>query len=413
MNREVLVIGSGAREHALVHALKSSEARVWASPGNGGISDEAEVVDGRSWQDIRDRFRDGRPLVVIGPEVPLAEGWSDGLRAAGFPVVGPSQAAAQLESSKRAAKEIMQRYHIPAARSRTAYSAQELAEWIRQESQWPKVLKQSGLAAGKGVVVVPHREAAEEVLRRWSGLQVWQEGVLYEDFLEGRELSVQVVTNGRDYQWLPVSQDYKRLSPDPQSPNTGGMGAVAPAIQLSDAMRDRINRRVFDPVMQFLADERLTYRGILYAGLMMTDDGPYVLEYNVRLGDPETEAVLPVLDLDWVAFWSQVACGEVPIIPAPSRSAVAVVMAAQGYPEKPQTGLPIRLGSAQADTLVFHAGTQRDGSHWQSQGGRVLTVVGLGKTIDDARSRAYARVRSIDFPGSYYRMDIGQALDGV
>lgn len=411
MNREVLVIGSGAREHALVHALKASEARVWSSPGNGGISDEAEIVEARSWQDIRDRFGDARPLVVIGPEVPLAEGWSDGLREAGFSVVGPSQAAARLESSKRAAKEMMQRYHIPAAHSRTAHSPQELSEWIRQESHWPKVLKQSGLAAGKGVAVVPHREAAEDVLRRWSGLHVWEEGVLFEDFLEGMELSVQVVTNGRDYQWLPVSRDYKRLTPDPKSPNTGGMGAMAPAVQLSDGMRDRIDRQVFDPVMQFLADERLTYRGILYAGLMMTVDGPYVLEYNVRLGDPETQAVLPVLDLDWVDFWSQVAAGEVPVIPEPSRSAVAVVIAAQGYPENPKTGLPIHLGSPQADTLVFHAGTRRKRDHWQSHGGRVLTVVGLGQTLDDARSRAYARVRSIDFPESYYREDIGQVVD--
>ncbi len=408
MDRKVLVIGSGAREHALVHALRTSEARVWASPGNGGISEEAEIVDAGSWQEIRDRFADTRPLVVIGPEVPLAEGWSDGLREAGIPVVGPSQAAARLESSKRMAKEIMQRYHIPAARSRTAHSPQELAEWIRQESRWPKVFKQSRLAAGKGVVVVPNQQAAKTLLTRWAGLDaVWQDGVLYEDFLEGTELSVQVVTNGRDYRWLPVAQDYKRLTPDPESPNTGGMGAVAPALHLPVGMTETINRQVFDPIMQFLQDERLTYRGVLYAGLMMTADGPYVLEYNVRLGDPETEAIVPVLDLDWVEFWSQVAAGEVPSIPEPSRSAVAVVMAAHGYPDSPKTGMPIHLGSAQSNTLVFHAGTRRNEDDWESQGGRVLTVVGLGSTIDEARSHAYERIRHIDFPDSYYREDIG------
>lgn len=407
--REALVIGSGAREHALVQGLKASGARVWATPGNGGIAQDAEILALSTPDAVADTFGDRRPLVVIGPEAALAEGWSDVLRQRGFPVVGPSQQGAALESSKRLAKAVMQRYRIPTAVARTAHHPTELADWIRAEAQWPKVLKQSGLAQGKGVRIVRDGPEALAVLELWAGdAGIWQNGVLFEDYLSGYELSVQVVTNGRDYRWLPVAQDYKRLTPDAESPNTGGMGAVAP-IPIDSQIQEHISRTVFDPMMAYLQDTGILYRGVLYAGLMMTAEGPRVLEFNVRLGDPETQAIVPLMTGDWWEFWWSVSQGEIPVVETSGSASVAVVLAAAGYPDRPRTGLPIQLGQDLPGTRIYHAATRPSGGHWESQGGRVLTVVGLGQNQAEARRLAYERVASIDFANSYHRGDIGQA----
>ncbi|MCY0878643.1 MAG: phosphoribosylamine--glycine ligase [Firmicutes bacterium] len=406
--RDVLVIGSGAREHALVAGLVASGARVWACPGNGGMAQEATLVPATSVRDIIDYFGDRRPLVVIGPEAPLAAGWADVLREAGFAVVGPSRAAAELESQKRVAKAVMARYSIPTAEARVTFSAEELAAWIRQESRWPHVMKQSGLAQGKGVRVVQGPDDAWATWEEWRHqTHIWRDGVLWEEYLAGYEVSVQVVTNGREYAWLPVAQDYKRLSPDEASPNTGGMGAVAPIAAVDDALRATINRRIIDPVMQYLSDEQLVYRGVLYAGLMITREGPFVLEFNVRLGDPETQAVLPLVAVNWVDFWAAVSQGERVQVPQPQGASVGVVMASPGYPDNPRIGLGLSLGEDLPETFVFHAATRWQDGRWATTGGRVLTVVGLGPTVSDARERAYRRVRNIDFPEGYYRPDIG------
>lgn len=408
MERQAVVIGGGAREHALVHGLAPYTERLWATPGNGGMAREAELFEAASPDELIHFFGSHRPLVVIGPEAPLAKGWSDVLRRADFPVVGPSEAASRLESSKRFAKEVMRASRIPTARARTAHRPEELLSWIANEDRWPKVIKQSGLAQGKGVAIAADRADAQAVADVLvAKASVWEDGVLFEDYLAGYELSVQVVTNGRDYQWLPVAKDYKRLTPDPQSPNTGGMGATAP-VMVESGLVSRINRQVFDPLMEYLQREQLDYRGVLYAGLMVTHDGPMVLEFNVRLGDPETEVIVPILDVDWYRFWWDVSQGVVPHIPAPTKTAVAVVMAAEGYPGTPRTGMPIDLGTEGDATIVFHAGTQVRGHQYESRGGRVLAVVGAAETLDGARRTVYERLSRVGFPHSYYRPDIGQ-----
>lgn len=408
MNKEVIVIGAGAREHALAYGLRTSGARVYAMPGNAGMAQDVEILGDLRPDGIISYFAGRRPLVVIGPEAPLAEGWADVFRREGFPVVGPSEEAAQLESSKRFAKEVMQECGMPTAQARTAFGPDELTAWVEAEVCWPKVIKQSGLAAGKGVIIVSNRDAAHEVIEDWRGqAQTWAQGVLFEDYLEGYEISVQIITNGREYQWLPVAQDYKRLTPAPDSPNTGGMGAVAPII-LEPSLVSTINRQIFDPMMRYLTNQQWVYRGVLYAGLMITGDGPLVLEFNVRLGDPECEVIVPLLDVDWYEFWLALAHGEVPRVPATRDAAVGVVLAARGYPAAPQAGMGIKLGEDQDRSVVYHAGTtRRDDGEWVSRGGRVLTVVGIGDTVQQARFNAYRRVAAIDFPQSYFRPDIG------
>lgn len=404
--KEALVIGGGAREHALVWGLKESGAKVYASPGNAGIGRDAELVSASSPEDLQTFFGARRPLVVVGPEVPLANGWADQLRAQGFPVVGPSARAARLESSKRLAKQVMRQYGIPTAESRTAYSPEKLAGLIRECVHWPMVMKQSGLAQGKGVVIVEDAGMADRVVNQWSAQDVWQDGVLFEEFLEGYEVSVQVVTNGHAYVWLPVSRDYKRLTPSTASPNTGGMGAVAP-VPLDPGLVDAIDRLVLQPVMTYLTEEALFYRGVLYAGLMITNRGIRVLEFNVRLGDPESQAILPLLQVDWWEFWYQVSQGQLPKVARPTQHAVAVVMAAEGYPGNPVRGMAIDLGNDLPDTRIFHAGTSGD-DPLISQGGRVLTVTGWGASSMEARRKAYRRIDHIRFPRSYFRLDIGE-----
>lgn len=407
MLREAIVIGSGAREHALVHALRTSGAQVYAIPGNAGIAEEADIIRVDRPQAVVQKFAHTKPLIVVGPEAPLAEGWADILRDGGFSVVGPSRLAAQLESSKRLSKEIMVQCGVPTAKARVTTEPETLRRWIMEETHWPKVLKQSGLAAGKGVSVVSDIDQAIDTLERWQNRnEIWKDGVLFEECLDGYEISVEVLTNGRTYTWLPVAQDYKRLTAQPDSPNTGGMGAMAPLV-LEPSLIETINRTIFDPVMRYLSERQWVFRGVLYAGLMVTSRGPMALEFNVRLGDPETEVILPILPVDWFDFWMALAAGKLPEVPKPSGAAVGVVMAAPGYPDAPVSGTSIHLGQDQPHTRIYHGGTRKTAQGWESQGGRVLTVVGTGDTIAQARERAYRRIQSLDFPGGFHRQDIG------
>jgi phosphoribosylamine--glycine ligase len=275
------------------------------------------------------------------------------------------------------------------------------------------VLKQSRLAQGKGVVVATDRDEGLEAIARWSGdPHVYDDGILAEECLVGREVSVHILTNGKDYVWLPLAQDYKRLNADPHSPNTGGMGAYAPVDWLSCQERKKIDDTILRPVVQAIAQESLLYRGILYVGLMMTSDGPKVLEFNVRLGDPETEVMIPVLNIPWTAWWWALGQGHLleMRMPDPEKAAVAVVMASEGYPRQPVTGQFVDIDSSPGG-LVFHGATVRDNGHLQAKGGRVLTVVGVGSQLDAAREQSYRQVAAIRFPQSQYRDDI--AREGI
>ncbi|MCY0865077.1 MAG: phosphoribosylamine--glycine ligase [Sulfobacillus sp.] len=412
--REVIVVGQGAREHAIAWGLKKSGATLWSVPGNPGLAEWGGVLPSvapESWEGI---FRGRRPLVVIGPEAPLADGLADRLRALGYPVVGPGQEGARLESSKRHAKEIMDRYGIPTAAWQVTHRPEELHAWIQACTAWPRVMKQSRLAQGKGVVVAPDAQKALAVWDRWREIpEIWEDGVIWEEALTGEEISVLVAVAGGRYRWLPVARDYKRLTADPHSPNTGGMGAYAPVWTEPPAdLQAMVDDRILDPMMRYLHEAQIDYRGILYVGLMLTAQGPYVLEFNVRLGDPETEAIMPILDIDWYDWWWSLSQGQVPTVPPPTRHAVTVVMAAPGYPDTAVTGIPLHLGTEMPDTVIFQAGTRLADGRLVTHGGRVLAVTGWAADIEQARHLAYERVRAVTFPGAQYRTDIGVGFPG-
>lgn len=408
MPRDVLVVGSGAREHAILWGISQSHPSVkcYVAPGNAGMEALAERVLLSHVSDIAQWAKGRELLVVIGPEAPLAEGLADLLRVDGHWVVGPNQQAAQLESDKNHAKEIMKDFNIPTAEASTWYSASALRECIERETKWPHVMKQTGLAGGKGVVIVSSAADALILLEEWDKVPgLVEQGILWEEYLEGQEVSIHILTNGKEFQWLPLTQDHKRLTAETNSPNTGGMGAYGPVTWIDAKMRKHIDHAIIQPMMRYLQEKQLLYRGILYIGIMMTEKGPYVLEFNVRLGDPEAEVIIPLIASDWYQIWAQLSQGIVLPLPIPQGHRVAVVLASEGYPANPLRGQPIMI-SPVADAIVFHGATQWGDQTLLANGGRVLTVVGKGHTLAHARNHAYAQVGAIDFPQSQYRTDI-------
>lgn len=417
----ILVVGAGGREHALVHALAQSDRqpRLLCAPGNAGTAEHAETVPVAA-DDVdglvalaRDRAVD---LVVVGPEVPLVAGLADRLDAAGVPVVGPSRAAAQLEGSKAFAKDVMARCGVPTAASRTfGLGALEEARAYVEAHPLPVVLKADGLAAGKGVVVAETRQAARDALA-----DMLEEGafgaagstVLVEAFLDGEEASVFVVTDGTDYVLLPAAQDHKRIGEGDTGPNTGGMGAYAPAPVVTPAVRARVEAEIIRPVLDEMRAAGAPYRGVLYVGLMITASGPEVIEFNCRLGDPEAQVVLPLLETDLVDVLEAAAhkrLGDIEI-EVSNESAACVVLASEGYPRAYPRGRSITgLDEASRHALVFHAGTARTAAgDLVTDGGRVLGVTGRGDTLADALDAAYRAADAVAFEGKTYRRDIGQ-----
>ena len=393
---KVLVVGSGGREHALAWRLAADEGvdEVHAAPGNPGIAAIATCHPVRA-EDAEGLLslclERGIDLVVVGPEAPLVAGLADVLRRGGVSVFGPSAGAARIEGSKRFAKDVMRAAGVP--------TAAELPE-----PRAPCVVKADGLAAGKGVFVCRTQAEADEAWERAGALGT---GVLAEELLEGEEVSVFALCDGSRAVPLPTARDAKRLLDGDEGPNTGGMGAYSPVPGI-DA--DELAARIHEPVLAELARLDTPFVGLLYAGLILTDDGPRVLEFNCRFGDPETQAVLPVLDGPFAEPLARAAAGDLgdTSFPEPERAAVTVVLASPGYPESPETGAAIDgLEEAESDdALVFHAGTAlRDGS-LVAAGGRVLGVTGVGASASEARDRAYAAVESIRFPGAQYRRDI-------
>ena len=423
--RKVLVVGSGGREHALGWALSrsASVARVESAPGNPGLEEIGAVypvtaTDGEGI--VRLAAERGVDLVVIGPEAPLAVGLADRLRAGGTAVFGPGAEGARLEASKAFAKEFMQRHGIPTARYRVATSREEAEAVLRQWGA-PLVVKASGLAAGKGVVVAETKEEASEALAACFTRNAFGEAgrtVVLEEKLEGEEASVFVVTDGRHHHLLPGSQDHKRAFDGDRGPNTGGMGAYSPAPVLTPSRLREIEEHIVVPTLAGLRKEGVDYRGLLYFGLMMTAAGPKLLEYNVRFGDPETQAVLPRLGYDVGELLYQAAIGELDEapLPEPAFAAAACVVAATGdYPRSSTKGLPVEgIEEARAGgALVFQAGTSRKEGRLVTAGGRVLSVVGRGDSLAEALDRAYEGIAAVRFKGMRYRRDIGARAVGT
>lgn len=414
---KVCVIGNGGREHALAWRLSISPSvtKVYAIPGSAAMSDCAELV-GIDWQQsdhlisfLKDNQVD---LVVVGPEAPLVAGLADTLNKAGIPVFGPSKAAAQLEGSKVFAKDLMKKYNIPTAAYGVFHKVDEAKEFISQTGA-PIVVKADGLAAGKGVVVAMTIEEANSAVEDMlSGNRFGEAGstVVIEEFMEGEEASLLAFVDGKTVVPMIASQDHKRIFDGDKGPNTGGMGTYAAAPVLTDALRDEAMKTILEPMVAAMENEGMPYVGCLYAGLMITPQGPKVVEFNARFGDPETQVVLPLLDSDLGQIMMACATGTLTadMVKWKDSSAACVILASEGYPETSSKGDVIHGDIKQHDTtIVFHSGTKLIGDEYVTNGGRVLGVVGLGKDLRTALDRAYGRIEHIDFEGMQYRTDIG------
>ena len=414
---KVCVIGSGGREHALAWRLSISPSvtKVYAIPGSAAMSDCAELV-GIDWQQsdhLINFLKDNQvDLVVVGPEAPLVVGLADVLNKAGIPVFGPSKVAAQLEGSKVFAKDLMKKYNIPTAAYGVFHKVDQAKEFIAQTGA-PIVVKADGLAAGKGVVVAMTVEEANAAVEDMlSGNRFGDAGstVVIEEFMEGEEASLLAFVDGKTVVPMIASQDHKRIFDGDKGPNTGGMGTYAPAPVLTDALRDEAMKTILEPMVEAMQKEGMPYVGCLYAGLMITPQGPKVVEFNARFGDPETQVVLPLLDSDLGQIMMACATGTLTadMVKWKDSSAACVILASKGYPDTSSKGDVLHGDIKQHDTtIVFHSGTKLVGDEYVTNGGRVLGVVGLGKDLRTALDRAYGRIEHIDFEGMQYRTDIG------
>jgi len=421
---KLLVIGSGGREHALAWALLKSPrvAHVYVAPGNGGTAtmDKVTNIHLTKPEELARFVQDNDiAMTVVGPEAPLAQGVVDSFRAQGLLIFGPTQAAAQLESSKDYAKAFMQKYGIPTAAYQTFTDAQAAHDYIEQQGA-PIVIKADGLAAGKGVVVAQTLDQAHQAVRSMlDDASLGQAGarVVIEACLKGEEASFIVMVDGQNILPLASSQDHKRLLDGDLGPNTGGMGAYSPAPVVSPVLHDRIMREVIEPTIKGMADLGIPYTGFLYAGVMI-DEGEDatrpigVLEFNCRMGDPETQPILmrlqtPLVDVIQAAIEGKL---DRQVLQWDPRTALGVVMASAGYPAKVRTGDIIRLApeslSERHEVVVFHAGTELKDGELRTSGGRVLCVTALGDTVEKARTNAYTVTKQINFDGAQYRGDI-------
>ncbi|MGH9739445.1 MAG: phosphoribosylamine--glycine ligase [Candidatus Acidiferrales bacterium] len=423
---KILVIGSGGREHALVWKLKQSASveKVWCAPGNDGIAGDVECVPLRA-KDVRAAAEVAAKLcadlTIVGPELPLTEGIADEFASRGLSLLGPNKAAAQLEGSKIFAKRFLGRHKIPTAAMYAVVNTAEQASAALASSKWPLVVKADGLCAGKGVLVTDSKSEARSFIERLLvGEEFGAAGkhVLLEEALAGDELSYIILTDGTNFIPMAPARDHKRAYDNDRGPNTGGMGAYSTDSILPASLENEIVRTVVRPTLDGLRADGIPYRGFLYFGLMLTSDGPKVLEYNCRLGDPETEAVLPRANFDLAEACALAASGSLEGFRANwyGGASVCVVIASEGYPGSPKTGVAISgldEASRVLGAVVFHAGTRKDGPVFRTSGGRVLIVSARGDDLPNACRTVYEAVSKIEIEGAFYRQDIGKrALGG-
>lgn len=425
---KILVVGSGGREHAIAWALSKSESKpqLFCANGNAGIAQMAECIS-ISPTDVKSLIQFAEEnkidLTVIGPESSLAVGIADDFESHGLKIMGASLAAARLESSKAFAKDFMARHSIPTAAYKTANSADEAIEILNRgefgNENSPVVVKADGLAAGKGVVVARDRKEAiiaiEEMMIGYSVGKEAAQRVVLEEMMLGYEASQILFADGKDYVLMPAARDHKRIGENDTGPNTGGMGVITDANVLDEATREKVIRKIIEPTLEGANKDGFPFRGILFVGLMLTDEGAKVLEYNVRFGDPEAQAILVRLQSDMVSVCEAVANKNLAQakVEFSGDASACVVLAARGYPVKPETGHVISgLDKKYENVQVFHAGTKRnENGEWLTNGGRVLGVTATGKDLDEALSRSYSVVNKINWEGMQYRRDIGKMKD--
>ena len=416
-----MVVGSGGREHALVEALATSplEPEMYAAPGNPGMARIAKTVDipADDLTALRDYARNNEiGLTVVGPESPLIGGIAEAFWEADLKVFGPSRAAARIEGSKIFAKELMHHAGVPTARFEAFDREPAALAYLRLLQEYPTVVKADGAAAGKGVTVAHSREEAEEAVRdAFAGkFGAAGERIVIEEYLEGREASVFVITDGREILPFLPAQDYKRIYDGDEGPNTGGMGAYSPLMWMEPATYAAILEEIIRPVLRQLALSGAPYTGLLYAGAIVTETGPKALEFNCRFGDPETQVLLPRLGTDLLELMIAAEMGDLAgrEVTWSADKAVCVVLASEGYPETSSSGDEISgLENIPTGVYIYHAATEERGGRFYTAGGRVLNVVGTGPTVIEARARAYAAVEQIHFEGMQYRTDI--ALEAI
>src|SRR6266852_7617769 len=422
----ILVLGGGGREHALVWKLKQSPRveKIWCAPGNGGIAAEAECVpiDAGDVAAIVAFAEKAQPdLTIVGPELPLVNGLTDAFRQRNWPIVGPSQKAAQLEGSKIFSKEFLERHRIPTAKMYGAYDSPAAVYDALPAVTWPVVIKADGLCAGKGVFLALDLEAAKDFVARVMEKNELGPGgkrILLEETLEGDELSFIILTDGERYAPLVPTRDHKRIFDGNEGPNTGGVGAYSTDELLPSSLRETIISTIVEPTLRGLTADGISYQGFLYIGLMLTKSGPRVLEFNCRLGDPETQAIVARMDFDLADVLGDVAAGQLDPsqIRWKSGASVCLVLTAGGYPGKLQNGKEIQ-GLTDIDTgsgvKILHAGTKRSGDSLVTNGGRVLGVTATGASLDAALSAAYEAAGKIHFEGMHYRKDIAGRVNRV
>jgi phosphoribosylamine--glycine ligase len=420
---KILVIGSGGREHALVWKLRQSPDvhHVFCAPGNAGTAEIGDnvAISASDFGALTRFAKENRvDLTVVGPDDPLARGIVDFFGAAGLRIFGPTKLAARLESSKIFAKELMRDHRIPTARSGTFERSDDALRFCDQ-LEFPVVIKADGLALGKGVIIAADHAAASSAINAMMNQGRFGEAgrcVVVEEFLRGTECSLHALVDGAGYRLLETARDHKRAFDGDVGPNTGGMGAFSPANNWSFVLEDQFHKKIMRPLLHGLREKKITFRGLLYPGLMISADGARVLEFNCRFGDPETQAILPRMKSDLLPLLEATIDGKIDSCPIEwdQRPAVTVVLASGGYPNKYETGKGISglEEAAKLDSVhIFHAGTKRANGETVTAGGRVIAVTALGPSVEAARSRAYDAVLRVHFENCHYRHDI--ALSGV